>query len=148
MRNEEFMKYKAYFGIKYHEDNRNRDEIDSLTVALKNDGIEAICMVRDVEKWGDVQLSSQELMKIAFDEIDKSDFVILEMTEKGVGLGIEAGYAVAKGKPVIILTKEIQKLSNTMQGIANVVIQYSQPEEIEIFTHNKSLPGTLASLRP
>ncbi len=76
------------------------------------------------------------------------NFVILEMTEKGVGLGIEAGYAVAKGKPVIVLIKEKQKLSNTMQGIANVVIRYSQPEEIEIFTHNKSLQGTPASLRP
>ena len=142
------MKYRAYFGIKYHEDNRNRGEIDSLSSALRNAGIETICIVRDVEKWGDVQLSSQELMKITFDEIDKSDFVILEMTEKGVGLGIEAGYAIAKGKPVIVLTKEVQKLSNTMQGIANVVIQYSQPEEIDIFTHNKSLQGTLASLRP
>ena len=142
------MKYRAYFGIKYHEDNRNRDEIDSLSVALINDGIETICIVRDVEKWGDVQLSSQELMKITFDEIDKSDFVILEMTEKGVGLGIEAGYATAKGKPVIVLTKEVQTLSNTMQGIANVVIQYSQPEEIDILAYNKSLQGTLASLRP
>jgi len=142
------MKYRAYFGIKYHEDNRNRDEIDSLSAALRNDGIETICIVRDVEKWGDVQLSSQELMKITFDEIDKSDFVILEMTEKGVGLGIEAGYAIAKGKPVIVLTKEVQTLSNTMQGIANAVIQYSQPEEIDIFAGNKSLQGTLASLRP
>jgi len=136
------MKYRAYFGIKYHEDNRNRDEIDSLSVALINNGIETICIVRDVEKWGDVQLSSQELMKITFDEIDKSDFVIMEMTEKGVGLGIEAGYAIAKGKPVIVLTKEKQKLSNTMQGIANVVIQYSQPEEIDIFAHDKSLQWT------
>ena len=142
------MTYRAYFGIKSHEDNRNRDGIDSLSDALINHGIETICIVRDVEKWGDVQLSSQELMKITFDEIDKSDFVIMEMTEKGVGLGIEAGYAIAKGKPVIVLTKEVQKLSNTMQGIANVVIQYSQPEEIDILAHDKSLQGTLASLRP
>ena len=141
------MKYRAYFGIKYHEDNRNRDEIESLSAALLNNGIETICIVRDIEKWGDVQLSSKELMKTTFDEIDNSDFVILEMTEKGVGLGIEAGYAIAKGKPVIVLTKEIQNLSSTMQGIANVVIQYSQPEEIDLFAHNKSLLGTLASLR-
>ena len=141
------MKYRAYFGIKYHEDNRNRDEIESLSAALINNGIETICIVRDIEKWGDVQLSSKELMKTTFDGIDNSDFVILEMTEKGVGLGIEAGYAIAKGKPVIVLTKEIQNLSSTMQGIANVVIQYSQPEEIDIFAHNNSLQGIVASLR-
>jgi nucleoside 2-deoxyribosyltransferase len=139
------MKYKAYFGIKYHEDNRNKDEIDSLAAVLNNDGIETICITRDVEKWGNVQLSSQELMKITFEEIDKSDFVVLEMSEKGVGLGIEAGYAAAKGKPLIVLIKEEQKLSDTMQGIADVVIPYNQPEEIAISAHNKTLQRSRTS---
>jgi nucleoside 2-deoxyribosyltransferase len=133
------MKYRAYFGIKYHEDNRNKNEIDSLSAAFRNDGIETICIARDLEEWGDVHLSSQELMKITFEEIDKSDFVVLEMSEKGVGLGIEAGYASAKGKPLVVLIRDGQELSNTLQGIADVVITYCQPEEIKISAHNKAL---------
>ena len=133
------MKYRAYFGIKYHKDNQNRDKIDSITTVLKNYGIETICIARDIEKWGNIQLSSQELMGITFKEIDKSDFVILEMTEKGVGLGIEAGYAVAKGKRLIILINKKYKLSNTMQGIAHVVIPYSQTDEITISAFRNKL---------
>ena len=148
MRKEKEMNYRAYFGIKFYEDNRNRDEINSISVALQDDGIQTVCIARDVEKWGDVTLSSQELMRITFEEIDKSDFVILEMSEKGVGLGIEAGYAVARKKPLIVLIKQGLELSNTMQGIADIVIPYSQPEEIKISAHNTSLQGTLASSRP
>ena len=133
------MNYRAYFGIKFHEDYRNRNEIDSITAALQDDQIQTVCIARDVEKWGDVTLSSHELMRITFEEIAKSDFVVLEMSEKGVGLGIEAGYAVARNKPLVILIKEGIELSNTMQGIADIVIQYSQPDEIKISTHNKSL---------
>ncbi len=133
------MKFRAYLGIKYHQDNRNKDEIGSLATALRKDEIETICIVRDIERWGDVQLSSQELMKITFKEIDKSDLVVLEMSDKGVGLGIEAGYASAKGKPLIVLVKDKRKLSQTMHGIADVVISYNQPEEIKISSHSKVL---------
>ena len=148
MRKEKEMKYRAYFGIKFYEDNRNRDEINSISVALQDDGIQTVCIARDVEKWGDVTLSSQELMRIAFEEIDKSDFVILEMSEKGVGLGIEGGYAFARKKPLIVLIKQGLILSNTMQGIADIVIPYSHPEEIKISPHYKSLQGMLARSRP
>ena len=142
MRKDKEMNYRAYFGIKFFKDNRNRDEINSISLVLQDDGIQTVCIARDVEKWGDVTLSSQELMRITFEEIDKSDFVILEMSEKGVGLGIEAGYAVGRKKPLIVLIKQGLELSNTMQGIADVVIPYSQPEEIKISTHNNSLERT------
>jgi sulfopyruvate decarboxylase TPP-binding subunit len=145
MQYEKRMNYKAYFGIKYHEGNHNRDEIVSITAALQNDGISTICVARDIEKWGDLALSPQELMGITFKKIDETDFVVLEMSEKGVGLGIEAGYAVAKNKPLVILIKAGLKLSNTMQGIADVVITYDRPEEIRISTHNKALHRTRTS---
>lgn len=142
------MNYRAYFGFKFYEDNRNRDEINSICAVLQDDGIQTVCIVRDVEKWGDVKLSSQELMRITFEEIDKSDMVILEMSEKGVGLGIEAGYAVARKKPLIVLIKQGLALSNTMHGIADIVIPYHQPEEIKISAHYNSLKVMLASSRP
>ncbi len=141
------MNYTAYFGIKYYKDNSNKSKIDSIAGALLSEGIETICVARDIGKWGAVKLSSQELMSLTFNEIDKSDFVILEMTEKGVGLGIEAGYAIAKQKPLVVLIKRELELSNTMKGIANFVIPYQRPEDIKILKHNKSLQQSLASLR-
>ncbi len=97
---------RLYFGIKFYEDNRNKDLINILIAALRRDGIEPICMASDVEEWGAVQPPPKELMQRTFREIDASDLVVLEMSEKGVGLGIEAGYAVAKRKPLVVLIKE------------------------------------------
>jgi len=140
------MKNKAYFGIKFYEDSRNKDLIDSLVARLRSDGLEPICMASDVEKWGAVQLSLKELMRRTFEEIDKSDLVILEMSEKGVGLGIEAGYAVAKGKPVIVLISERQELSGTMQGIADTVITYNSPQDVSIPSRFKPVPFRITGI--
>ena len=124
------MTYTAYFGIKYHEDHRNRDLIEAISAVFEKAGIATMCIARDIEKWGKVQFTPHELMKITFDQIDNSDFVILEMSEKGVGLGIEAGYAKAKGKPLLVLAKVGNVLSTTMQGIADSVMYYNRPEDI------------------
>ena len=145
MSKETKLKYRAYLGIKFHEDNRNKGQVESIRAALQDEGVQTVCIARDVEKWGEVSLSSRELMRISFDEIDESDFVILEMSEKGVGLGIEAGYAVARNIPLIILIKHGLKLSNTMQGIATMVIPYSHPAEVRISRHINSLHGTPAA---
>ena len=60
-------------------------------------------IARDVECQGEKELPAAELTKVSFEEIEKSDIVVLEMSEKGVGLGIEAGYAHTCGKPIIVL---------------------------------------------
>jgi hypothetical protein len=138
------MKYKAYFGIKYHEDFGNRCEIEAIITALENGGIQTICMVRDFEKWGDFNFTPKELMKKTFDQIDLCDMVILEMSEKGVGLGIEAGYAAAKVKHMIVLIREGKDVSVTLQGIADEVICYGHPREItgRIISMLKTFHGT------
>ena len=130
------MTVRAYLGAKYYEDNRNRQDIKLLSKVLKRNGIETVCIARDIEKWGNTQLSSKELMQRTFYEIEHSDIVILEMSEKGVGLGIEAGYAYAKGKPIVVLIEEGKGLSNTMQGVASIVISYRDPEEINLSVDN------------
>lgn len=132
------MTYKAYFGIKYHADNRNRGQVNAICDALAADGIQTVCIARDIEKWGDVTLSQQELMQTSFEEIDKSDLVILEMSEKGVGLGIEAGYAVAKNKPLVVLIKQGLELSTTLKGIADTIIAYSRAGDIRVLAQLKN----------
>lgn len=54
---------KAYFGIKFHEDSWNRSEIDSICAALQNDGIQTVCVAGDIEKWNEIALSPEELMR-------------------------------------------------------------------------------------
>ena len=81
------MKYTAYFGIKYHGDNSNKDLIETIAANLETVGIEIVCIARDIEKWGKVQFTPHELMKITCDQIDSSDFVVLEMSGSGPSCG-------------------------------------------------------------
>lgn len=115
---------KAFLCIKYYPDMRNRQQIEEISSALERIGFETVCVVRDLEHWGNIQFSPADLMRHAFAEIEKCDVFICEFSEKGVGLGIEAGYALAKGKPVMAVGKQGSDLSTTLQGIAVQVIFY------------------------
>jgi nucleoside 2-deoxyribosyltransferase len=49
-----------------------------------------------------------------------------------VGIGIEAGYAHAKEKPIFVIAKEGSDISSTLVGIAPKIIFYSSEKDMEI----------------
>jgi len=124
---------KAYFAIKYHEDCKNRMKIEEISSALHKTGIELVCVARDYEKWGENEFDVAELMRISFKEIDSSDFVLVDLTEKGVGIGIEAGYAYANKIPIITIAESSVTISSTLKGITSKSYKYNTPEELEEF---------------
>ncbi len=115
---------RAYIAIKYHEDNGNRDQIEAISNALEACGFDTVCIARDVERWGEVDLSPHELMTHTFKAIDWSDLVVVDLTEKGVGVGIEAGYAHAQGKEIVTIAQRGADISATLRGISARVIVY------------------------
>ncbi len=121
---------KIYLAAKYYEDHSNRPLIDSISASLASENIICINMARDHERWGECRFSPEELMRLTFKEIDDSQAVVIEFSEKGVGLGIEAGYAFAKNIPIIVVAPIDADISGTLRGIAKAVISYSSPYEI------------------
>lgn len=115
----------VYLAIKYHGDQRNRPKIEAITDALGRRGIEVTCVVRDVEQWGAVTLEPMELMRRAFDAIDEADVLLVDLTEKGVGLGIEAGYAHARSVPIVTIAEEGADISTTLRGVSHSILRYS-----------------------
>lgn len=122
---------KAYFAIKFYPDARNRKKIESISQILENQGISSFCMIRDRENWGKIKFSPKKLMQMTFKAIDDCDFVLVELTEKGYGTGIEAGYAYAKGKPIITIAEKNSDISSTLRGISAKVIEYNDIKELE-----------------
>jgi nucleoside 2-deoxyribosyltransferase len=122
---------KAYIAIKYHADNRNRECIEAIAAALEERDYQTVCIVRDVEDWGRAQLSPEALMVRSFEEIDSSDLVVVDLTEKGVGLGIEAGYAHARGIPVVTIARRGADISQTLQGISHQVLWYEGWDDLK-----------------
>ena len=119
-----------YFGIKYHPDNRNRYIIEEFESCFQRHEFQSYCVVRDMENWGASSFSAEDLMEETFAKIDASDLVIIDVSEKGMGLGIEAGYAKAKGKELIITVKKGREISTTIRGIADRIIEYQEIHKI------------------
>lgn len=121
---------KIYLGIKYHPDHRNKEFVDALQVAFSNSGHEMFCVARDLEQWGKNSFSPSVLMQKTFDAINAADIVLIDLSEKGVGLGIEAGYAHAKGKQLVTILQNNSDLSTTLAGISKTILRYENSEDL------------------
>jgi len=127
---------KAYIGIKYHENYSNRVIVDRISSILEGKGYETICINRDIGSGGQIKYNPNELMALTFEKINKCDLVVIDLTEKGVGLGIEAGYAYAKGIPLITIAKSGSDISETLVGISKKVMFYDGIEDIGILLNS------------
>jgi nucleoside 2-deoxyribosyltransferase len=121
---------KVFLSIKFHHDKQNKDRIEGISAALAQAGLETFCVVRDLEQWGTVKFTPNQLMQETFKAITSCDVIVVDLTEKGVGVGIEAGYACAKNIPIITIAQQGSDISNTLQGISQQVILYKQFDEL------------------
>lgn len=122
---------EAYIGIKYHEDYRNKTTIDKISFILESKGYKTVCMVGNINTEFKDPYNAQELMKLTFEKIDTCDLIIIDLTEKGLGLGIEAGYAFANKIPIITIAKNESNISETLEGISDEVLFYNVIEDLE-----------------
>ena len=76
------------------------------------------------------KVSDKELMAAALSKIEKSDYLVVELSNNSIGVGIEAGYAKAKKIPIFYLVKKGIELKQAMNGIADYVIPYSNVEDV------------------
>lgn len=121
---------KVFLSVKYHQSMRNRPFIEAVIASLNSAGIQVVCAVRDFEDWGKLDLPVQELMTRTFDAILDCDLVLVEQTEKGTGLGIEAGYAHAHQIPVMTIARQGSEVSHTLKGISQEILYYQSIDEI------------------
>ena len=123
---------RIYFGIKYHPDHRNKNLIEEFERCFSKHDFKSFCVVRDMELWGKASFSAAEIIQKTFAKIDSADLVVIDVSEKGVGLGIEAGYAKAKGKELIITVRKSIEVSTTISGIADRLITYGAISDIKL----------------
>ncbi|NLR91179.1 nucleoside 2-deoxyribosyltransferase [Flammeovirga agarivorans] len=120
---------KAYLGISFSNRKKFDKEIETLSLLLKQHNYHLFVFV---DHYHFQPQQEQEMMATAFQEIDNSDLFIAELTTKAIGVGIELGYAYAKGIPVVYLLKKGSEYSTTAAGCASTIIEYDNIEDIEI----------------
>ncbi len=119
---------KAYLAISYSNRHLFEKEIESLQNLFKENNVELLVFV---DKYNFRADQEKEMMKTAFDEIGKSDFLIAELTTKSIGVGIEIGYAFAKGKPIFYIRKENSEYSTTTSGCSSHIIEYKNEFDLK-----------------
>ncbi|WP_158963076.1 nucleoside 2-deoxyribosyltransferase [Myroides fluvii] len=72
----------------------------------------------------------KEMMQQAMQDIENSVLLLAETTDKGIGIGIEAGYAKALKKPVVYLRKQSAAHSTTLAGLSDYQIVYQDTDDL------------------
>ena len=127
---------KVYFAHSRSHKNEVLDLYQKLKEGLKNVPVSLLSFPFDVRT---DNLSDKKLMEKSFQEIDSSDLLLVDLSNKSIGAGIEAGYAKAKGVPVVYVIKRGLPIKRTMSGIASYIIEYNSPSDvIDWFKENYS----------
>ena len=124
---------KAFLAIKYYEDMRNKELIETIYSALKAQNIETFIFAKNVQNYGPCKMSGNEVMNLAFDTIKSSDIFIIDASELSIGIGVEAGVAYSNGIPIYLIANKNSYVSESIKGISKKVFLYSHPEEIKNF---------------
>ncbi len=108
----------------------NRQEVEYLCGLVKKAGFEDFSFFRDVENYQKVFTNPKELMERARYEIEKSDALMIDMTDKPTGRAIEMGIAFAQNKKIIMIMKKGTAIKETSLGAADAIILYEELNEI------------------
>lgn len=121
---------KAFLAIKYYEDMRNKDLIEKIYAAFKEQCVEVFAFARDVQHYKSCDMLPQEIMERAFNEIKNSDIFIMDASELSIGIGVEAGVAYSNGIPIYLIARKDAEVSNSIKGISKDIYFYDSPDEL------------------
>lgn len=124
---------RVYLSLQYHPDQRNRPWIEEISTMLSEMGHTTFCPARDIQDWGGVRPSPAEFMQRVFTEIAASDALLIDLTEKGVGIGIEAGFAHTRNISIITVAQTGCDISRTLQGISSKIYWYDSTADLRRF---------------
>src|SRR3989344_6271964 len=110
----------------------SKENIERLCGIVRDAGFEDFSFIRDIEKYQKIFNNPKELMQRAREEIEKSEALLIDMTDKPTGRAIEAGIAYALGKKVIVIMKRGTQIKDTTRGVADLIIEYDNLEDISI----------------
>lgn len=119
----------AYISISFSKRQLLNAELQVIIDALHSCGIEAFIFV---DRYKFEKDQEQEMMQQAFADIDRCGLLIAEVSEKAIGIGVEVGYAKAKGKPVIYLRNSNAEHSTTAAGASDYQVVYKDLNELQV----------------
>lgn len=119
----------AYISVSHSNRKLVEKELDAIADTLEKFKIESFIFVDNYEF---SVTQERQMMQQAMTDIDNCDMLIAETTHKGIGIGIEVGYAKAKSKPVIYIRQKNSDHSTTVSGISDFQIVYEDATDLQM----------------
>ena len=119
---------QAYISISFSKRKELEKEVQAIKNALQKCGVSGFVFV---DEYQFSAKQEKKMMQNAIEDIEKSAILIAETSEKGIGIGIEVGYAKAKNIPVIYVRNSSSEHSTTVSGIADFKIIYENVIDLE-----------------
>ena len=119
---------KAYLSLSYSKRRSIENEISVINDILNSFQIEAFIFV---DQYSFQQDEEKKMMHQTLSDIDECDFLIAEVSDKAIGVGVEVGYAKAKNKPIIYLRHSTAEHSTTISGVSDYSIFYNDINDLK-----------------
>lgn len=118
---------KAYISISYKNRRYLQGEVAIIMNILTQAGFTPFLFV---DHYNFEASQERIMMMAALKHIDSSTLFIAEVSEKAIGVGVEAGYAKSKGIPIIYVRNAVAEHSTTISGISDVKIIYHSTSDL------------------
>jgi nucleoside 2-deoxyribosyltransferase len=119
---------KAYISVSFSNRKLVDKEISAIIDTLHKFNISSFVFVDNYE----FDLTQeQQMMERVMADINDCDIMVAETSDKGIGIGIEVGYAKAKGKIIIYLRQKDKEHSTTVSGISDFKIIYNNITDLK-----------------
>ena len=119
---------KAYIAVSFSKRKLVDKEINSIVEVLNEWKISAFVFV---DHYQFDKSQERQMMQQAMADLDNCDLLLAETSDKGIGIGIEVGYAKAKGKTIIYLRQKDTAHSTTVSGISDFQIVYNDSTDLK-----------------
>jgi nucleoside 2-deoxyribosyltransferase len=125
---------RIFVSYSYTNREKYRQFHEDLVKYFSANSVEVYAFVFDFRE----KVDDRTLMDSALKEIEKSDLLLAEVTDKSVGVGIEVGYAKAKGIKTGYLFKKDSEYQKTIGGTADFVVDYLTSADVVCWFENNS----------
>ena len=109
---------------------RNKKELEYLEECLDRLGYKHFLAVKHLDDFGRKPISYDTFMEKALENIKKCDICLIYFSDKGIGIGIEAGMAKALKRKIVVLVPKKRKVSMSLEGIADKILRFNKKEDI------------------
>lgn len=138
------MKYYIAYKFSNTDKEELKEILNEISAIIESYNNETFIFYRDMENWVGTEMDSKEIITKALSELKNIDVILclIFSSEKSEGVLLEAGYAKALGKKIIV-AKQRDARTIFLKDIADDIIEFNTQEDLKEKLHGYFKKNTI-----